>query len=100
MYSPEIAERLRDLGHDVISAQERLDLASTSDREIFSLMEAEGRAIVTNNHRDYAPIANAWLQTHAPFFGVIFTADKSLPRTKRTIPVMVDLLAGMLEQHR
>jgi predicted nuclease of predicted toxin-antitoxin system len=100
MYSPEIAENLRDLGYDVISAHERDDLAATDDQEIFRLMQHEERVIVTNNHRDFAPLANAALQARESFSGLVFTSDRSLPRTKQTIPVMVELLDELLKQHR
>lgn len=100
MYSPEIAERLRDLGHDVISAQERDDLHSRPDHELFQLMQAERRVIVTNNHRHFAPLANAALQGGEPLVGVIFTADRSLPRNRATVPTMVALLDALLGRYR
>lgn len=100
MYSPEIAERLRDLGHDVISAHERDDLAATDDQEIFRLMQHEERVIVTNNHRDFAPLAHAALQAGESIAGLLFTSDRSLPRAKRTISVMVELLDELLKRHQ
>jgi predicted nuclease of predicted toxin-antitoxin system len=99
MYSAVIAERLRDLGHDVISAQERDDLRSRPDHEIFQLMQAERQVIVTNNHRHFAPLVNAALQGGEPLVGVIFTADRSLPRNKATIPRMVALLDELLGRY-
>lgn len=100
MYSPEIAERLRDLGHDALSAFERDDLKATPDADIFRLMQREGRVIVTNNHRDYAPLANAALQAAEAFFGIVFTSDRSIPRSKRTIPEITRLLDDLLRRQR
>lgn len=100
MYSPEIAEQLRGLGHDTVSAQERPELRSASDPDIFRLMQLEQRVIVTNNHRDFAPLANAALQGGETFHGILFTADRSLPRNKQTIPTMVALLDDLLIRHR
>ena len=100
MYSPEIAERLRELGHDTISAIERDDLKATPDADIFRLMQQEGRVIVTNNHRDYAPLANTALQAGEVFCGIIFTSDRSMPRSKRTIPAITHLLDDLLNRHR
>jgi predicted nuclease of predicted toxin-antitoxin system len=100
MCSPEIAEQLRDLGHDVVSAQERLDLRSALDSDIFQVMQLEQRVIVTNNDRHFAPLANGALQAGETFHGLIFTSDRSLPRAKRTIPTMVELLDQLLKRHR
>lgn len=100
MYSPEIAERLRDLGHDAISASDRDDLKATPDADIFRLMRQEGRVIVTNNHRDYAPLANAALQAREVFYGIIFTSDRSMPRSKGAIPTMTELLGELLGRQR
>lgn len=100
MYSPEIAGRLRDLGHDAISAIDRGDLRATPDADIFRLMQQEGRVIVTDNHRDYAPLANAALQAREVFCGIIFTSDRSMPRSKRSLPAMTHLLDDLLSRHR
>ncbi len=100
MYSPQIAEQLRDLRHDVVSAQERRDLKAAPDRDVFRLMQLEQRVIVTNNHRHFAPLANAALQAGEIFHGILFTSDRSLPRNKRTVPVMVELLDRFLNRHR
>lgn len=100
MYSPAVAEQLRDRGHDVVSAHERPELRSAPDAEIFRLMQSERRAIVTNNHRHFAPLAIAALQAGEICYGVVFTADRSLPRNARTIPVLVELLAELLRRHR
>ena len=100
MYSPQIAEQLRALGHDAVSAHERSEFRSAPDPDLFRFMQLEQRVIVTNNHRHFAPLANAALQAGESFHGIVFTADRSLPRNKRTIPVIVDLLDDRLNRHR
>jgi len=100
MYSPAIAERLRALGHDAISAIERDDLRATPDAEIFRLMQAEGRVIVTNNHRDYAPLANAALVARDVFYGLVFTSDRSVPRSRSAMPVITHLLDELLNRQQ
>lgn len=99
MYSPEIAVQLRGLGHDVVTAHERSDLSSALDADIFQSMQLEQRVILTNNHRDFAPLANAALQARETLHGIVFTADRSLPRDKRTISIMVELLDAFLNDH-
>jgi len=100
MYSPEIAEQLRVLGHDVVSAQERADLRSVEDDDVFRRAQLESRVILTNNHRDYAPLVKHALEAGEPFCGIIFTADRSMPRNRATIPTFVARLRALLDQHR
>ena len=80
MYTPAIAEGLRDRGHDVISVHERPDLVAAPDSAIFAAAQAEERAIVTNNVRDFMPLAHEALQTRSIFYGLVLTSDRSLPR--------------------
>jgi predicted nuclease of predicted toxin-antitoxin system len=99
MYSPEIAEQLRDRGHDVVSAYERPELAAALDTDIFHLMQVERRVILTNNHRHFAPLANAALQAGETLHGIVFTADRSLPRDRKPIPLLIELLDEFLNAH-
>jgi predicted nuclease of predicted toxin-antitoxin system len=72
MYSRDIAAGLRERGRDVASASERDDLRSAADTVIFEAMQAEARVIVTNNVRDFMPLAQRALQS-----GSIFTGSSS-----------------------
>lgn len=99
MYSPAIAEGLRERGHDVISAHDRSDLAGARDAQLFAAMQAEQRVIVTNNIRDFTSLANQALQTGSAFYGLIFTSDKSLPRRKTTIGTFVRLLETLINRY-
>ena len=96
MYSPAVAEALRELGHDAVSVHDRGDLTAAADTAIFTAMQAERRAIVTNNVRDFVPLAQQALQTGTSIFGLILTSDKSLPRTTAMIGTFVRLLDTLL----
>ena len=61
-------------------------------------MQAEERAIVTNNVSDFMPLVHEALQTGSTFNGVIFTSDRSLPRSRNTIGTFIDLLDTLLNQ--
>jgi Domain of unknown function (DUF5615) len=67
-FSPEIARRLRDLGHDVIAVKERSELIGRSDRAHFASMSDQRRAIVTQDLGDFRPllvqVMNAGEQTY------------------------------------
>lgn len=99
MYAPEIAEGLRNRGHHAVSADERPDLKSASDSIVFDIALAERRAIVTNNVRDFIQPAQQALQDEGAFYGIIFTSDKSLPRSKGNIGVFVERLHVLLTRH-
>ena len=55
--TPQIARILRERGLDAEAAAARPDLAETSDRELFDLAAREQRAVVTNNIKDFRPLA-------------------------------------------
>ncbi len=99
MYSPTIAETLRARGFDAVSVGERADLRAARDEVIFEAAQSERRVIVTNNVRDFAPLAEAALQTNSPWCGLVLTSDRSLPRSKANVAVLADLLAALLEAH-
>ena len=59
-YTQQLAEQLRDQGHDVVSVTERTDLQGLLDEALFPLLPAEQRAILTENWGDYSrPITPA-----------------------------------------
>ena len=99
MYDPEIAEALRAFGHDVVHASERAELKSAGDETVFSVAQKEQRVIFTNNVRDFIPIVNRALQGAASFHGIVFSNDKSLPRTKSNTGTITTLLHALLTQH-
>ena len=99
MYSPTIAETLRARGFDASSVGERADLRAAADEVIFETAQSERRVIVTNNVRDFVPLAEAALQTNSPWCGLVLTGDRSLPRSKANVAVLAELLAALLEAH-
>lgn len=99
MYDPEIAEMLRDLGHDAVHVSERADLKSAGDETIFGVAQDEHRVIFTNNVRDFMPIVSAALHGGAVFHGIVFSNDKSLPRTKSNTGAIATLLDALLARH-
>lgn len=90
-YSAEIAAQLRSHGYDVASVQD-LGLVGVSDTALLEAAAAEQRALVTNNVRDFAPLAVRWAAEGHDHYGLIFTSDHSLPRSRKTIGRFVDAL--------
>jgi hypothetical protein len=99
LYSKQIAEQLRERGHDVFSVTERPDLQGLLDTDLFALMAAERRAILTENWADFGrelEKADAAGGTH---YGVVFTSRQQLPRSRNTIGLYVRVLDDFLERH-
>jgi predicted nuclease of predicted toxin-antitoxin system len=97
--SPEIARQLRARGNDVHAAVERDDLVSLADRDLFERMAAEHRAIVTNDVVDFVQLFNEALAAGRGHYGLLLTDDRSMPRSRQTIGLFVDVLGAFLASH-
>ena len=98
-YSPEIARQLRTRDHDVIAVADRADLVGLSDDELFRRMTQERRAIMTNNVKDFAPLATRAAQGADDHYALLFTSDRSMPRRSDAIGIVVDALDVFLQRH-
>jgi nucleoside-diphosphate-sugar epimerase len=98
-YSSEIAERLRDDGYDVTAVKGSHDLEGIGDEPLLRSGADEGRALLTNNVRDFAPLAREWAARGDEHLGLIFTSDASMPRARNTIGAYVKKLSELLDKH-
>jgi hypothetical protein len=98
-YAPDIAEQLRRDGRDVIAVLEQPGLASTDDESLLAWAATEQRALVTNNVRDFAPIAQHWTAAGQAHYGLIFVSDKTLPRSRNTSGSLARTLRKLLDVH-
>jgi hypothetical protein len=98
-YSRLIAEQLRERSHDVIAVTERSDLIGLRDAELFALLPAERRAIMTENWGDFQRELQNAAATGMTHYGVLFTSRKQLPRGKQTIGLYVRVLDEFLTDH-
>jgi predicted nuclease of predicted toxin-antitoxin system len=100
MISPRVARELREQGHDVQAVKkDRPDLTSRSDRELIRQMPTERRAIVTNDVADFQAIHEQLLAAGDEHYGMVFTFDATLPRSKAAIPQWVRALTEVLTDH-
>jgi hypothetical protein len=98
MLSPDIAEQLRERGHDVqaIAASEHAELG---DPEVLEIARAQQRAVVTDNVRDFRPLHVAAVQPGgAGHHGMVFMSG-SFRRTKADIGRIVVALEAKLKAH-
>jgi predicted nuclease of predicted toxin-antitoxin system len=96
--SPQIAALLRDAGYDVLAIADRHDLIGSSDTIVLEVATSEGRAVVTNNIKDFRPLAATRLaqgQTHA---GLILVPS-TRTRTRSTITALATAIEEVLHDH-
>jgi hypothetical protein len=68
--SPRIAETIRKLGSDGISAHEA-EMIGASDEEQLDFAAREGRCLVTFNRNDFIVLTRLYLDSNRPHSGVI-----------------------------
>jgi predicted nuclease of predicted toxin-antitoxin system len=94
--SYEIAEDLRSRGLDVQAVTERPDLVRRSDEEIMETAASEGRAVVTNNIKDYRPIAATRLADGRGHAGVILLPARR-SRTRDAARALADGIEAIMQ---
>jgi predicted nuclease of predicted toxin-antitoxin system len=101
MISPKIARELRSRGDFDVQAikGDRPDLEAVADREIVRRIAAEQRTLVTNDVLDFQLIHNQMLAAGEEHYGLIFTSDSTMPRSKASIPLWVRMLEKVLTEH-
>jgi predicted nuclease of predicted toxin-antitoxin system len=93
--SPHIAALLRQAGFDGLAVADRADLFACSDRVIFEAATTEGRAVVTNNIRDFRPLAAEWLATGRTQPGLILLPS-ARTRTRAAVPALAAAIQAVL----
>jgi hypothetical protein len=96
--SPQIAVQLRQMGYDVEAVAERTDLVGGSDRNILELASAESRAVVTNNVKDFRPLAAEWLAQGRVHAGLILLPS-TRTRTRASIAALADRISAVLRDN-
>ena len=100
MFPAQLAVVLRERhGVDAISVRERRDLAGSADGDVFAAAQAEERAVVTENVRDFRPIAREWEAAGRLHHGVVLTSNRRYPRARPgTIGRLVTNLARLARE--
>lgn len=95
-YPPPIAVKLRELGHDAVTAVEQ-GWDRAPDEALLRLCEHERRVLLTNNVDDFTRLAREWAGDGRSHAGLVFTSDSSMPRSKRMIGRYVRALDSLLQ---
>ena len=85
-HSPVAAARLRALGRDVVAASDDPALAIAPDEDLLRAATGDGRALVTENARDFDRIVRAWVATGEHHAGVVFTSPRRYHRASMAYP--------------
>ena len=96
--SPHIAVLLRQAGYNVDAVASREDLAGRSDRVIFEVACGENRAVVTNNIKDFRPLAAEWLAQGKVHAGLVLLPS-TRTRTRDTIAAVAAAIENVLRDH-
>jgi predicted nuclease of predicted toxin-antitoxin system len=96
--SPQIAVLLRQAGHDVQAVNERPDLLGRSDRIVFEVASSEGRAVITNNVKDFRPLAAEWLAQGRVHAGLILLPS-TRTRTRGAIALLAERISAVLRDN-
>ena len=96
--SARIAVLLRQAGYDVDAVADREDLFGRSDRIILEVACSEGRAVVTNNIKDFRPLAAEWLAQGRVHAGLILLPT-TRTRTRNAIAAIAVAIESVLRDH-
>ena len=102
MYSPSIAEQLRDRVHDVASVHDPdyRALEGESDSEVWAAAIAADRALATENVQDFRRIETGALVQSQPVVRLVFTTDRQFPRgDPATVGRLVTALDALLTEN-
>lgn len=95
---PQIAVLLRQAGYDVDAVADREDLVGRSDLIILEVACSEGRAVVTNNIKDFRPLAAEWLAQGRVQAGLILLPS-TRTRSRNAIAAVAAAIERVLRDH-
>jgi hypothetical protein len=93
--SPQIARVLRERGLEVEAVAERSDLMEASDSDVLDAASREQRAVVTNNIKDFRPLAAERLADGRGHAGLILL-PASRSRSRAATGALADAIEAVL----
>jgi hypothetical protein len=89
---PRIAAALRERGYDVVAVADRAELIGSTDMFLLEVAWSERRAVITNNVKDFRPLAAQRLARDQGHGGLIL-----LPSSRARTRAVVERLADAIE---
>ncbi len=82
MFSDDIAQQLRAKGYDVISVLADPALVGLPDDQVLAHATTQGRALVTANIKDFAPLDGRYRAAGQSHAGLILASTKTFPQNR------------------
>ncbi|WP_322753431.1 DUF5615 family PIN-like protein [Frankia sp. Cas3] len=98
MHAPAVAQRLRDLGHDVVAVAADDSLRAMADADLYAWALEHSRWIVTENVKDFRRLLVAADEAGGQMIGMIYTSNRTFPRTRRNHEPLVTALDAWLRR--
>lgn len=96
MFSPAVAQQLRDKGHDVLAVAAEPALRALDDAELYEWARLHRRRVVTENAKDFRPLL--WREEGEAGPGILLTSSRTFPRSRRSVGLLVDALDSWLHK--
>jgi hypothetical protein len=96
MHAPVVAQRLRELGHDVVSVAEESSLRAMTDEEVYVWAAGERRRVMTENVKDFRRLLVRAQQYSGPRAALLFTSSRVFPRVRRNPGPLIAALDAWL----
>jgi predicted nuclease of predicted toxin-antitoxin system len=91
--SPRLAEQLRQYGFDITSTVE-LDMLGVGDSEHLAYAASAQRALVTFNHKDFAPLHHHYRANAKEHWGIIFSTEETTAVLRRRLLRLLNTLSA------
>jgi hypothetical protein len=96
MFSDYIARQLCAEGHDVTSVVANPALLGLPDDQVLAYAASEGRALVTANIKDFAPLDSRYRAAGQAHAGLILVSTKTFPQNRGFPSAITTSLATLL----
>ena len=96
MFSDDIAEQLRAMGHDVISIVADPALVGLPDEQVLAYAATAGRTLVTANIKDFVPLDSRYRAADQSHAGLILVSTKIFPQSRGLPSAITASLATLL----
>lgn len=98
MLSDNIAQQLRDKGHDVLAVVADPGLVALPDSAVLGYATAENRMVVTKNIKDFIVLDAHYRAIGSPHAGLVLVSTKTFPEDRHVTGSLVRSLDKLLSQ--
>lgn len=98
MLSDDIAQQLRDKGHDVLAVVANHSLVALPDSAVLAHATSENRMVVTKNIKDFMVLDAHYRATGSPHAGLVLVSTKTFPEDRHITGSLVRSIDKLLSQ--